>query len=209
VTAHRAATAIAGLATVVVIGLAGCGASPPPAPTTGPAATGAAAGAAAGGAAAGGAGAFNDTDAMFLQMSLDYIQQGRQVTALAKTRATRPEIRRLAADLEAEWDAESPVLTRWLTGWGRPLVADPSAGAHAGHAALQALRPSDIAELRDASGADFDRTALSLLIGRHHNSVEVTRLESAAGAYPPAKEMAATMTRTSQAQVQQMLGLLA
>jgi uncharacterized protein (DUF305 family) len=185
----------------VVIGLAGCGASAP-APATAPAGAGAA------GAGAGGAGAFNDTDAMFLQMSLDYIRQGRQVTALAKTRATRPEIRRLAADLETEWDAESPVMTRWLTGWGRPLVADPSAGAHAGHAALQALRPSDITELRDASGADFDRTALSLLIGRHHNSVEVTRLESAAGAYPPAKDLATTMTQTSLAQVQQMLGLL-
>jgi hypothetical protein len=37
----------------------------------------------------------------------------------------------------------------------------------------------------------------------------VTRLEATGGAYPPARDLAATMTKTRMAQIQQMLRLLA
>jgi uncharacterized protein (DUF305 family) len=174
-------------ALVAVLALAGCGAGerPPTAP------------------------AFNDTDVMFLQMSLEYVRQGDQVAALAESRGGTAEVRKLATDLRAQWRTESGTMQRWLLGWQRPLTADPSEGVHAGHGDLHSLRPADIAELRATRAADFDRTAMTVLVGHLHNCVEVTRMESAGGRYPPARALAEQMTAARQAEIQRMLRLLA
>jgi uncharacterized protein (DUF305 family) len=100
-------------------------------------------------------------------------------------------------------------MQRWLLGWQEPLTADPSEGAHAGHGDLHMMRPSDIGELRSATGKTFDRTAVSLLLGHLGNCVETSRMESAGGAYPPARALADRMTAERQSQIQQMLRLAA
>lgn len=174
-------------ALVAVLVVAGCGEPAAPVATTG----------------------FNDVDVMFLQMGLEQIKEGDQVAALAEQRATAPEIRALATELRDQWRAESGIMQRWLLGWRQPLVPDPDASAHAGHGDLHTLRPSDIAELRAAHGPDFDRTALSLLLGHLHNCVATTRMESAGGAYPPAKNLAESMTAARQRQIRKMLVLVA
>jgi uncharacterized protein (DUF305 family) len=174
-------------ALVAVLALAGCGGGEQP--STAP--------------------AFNDTDVMFLQMSLEYVRQGDQVAALAESRGGTAEVRKLATDLRAQWRTESGTMQRWLLGWQRPLTADPSEGVHAGHGDLHSLRPADIAELRATRAADFDRTAMTVLVGHLHNCVEVTRMESAGGRYPPARALAEQMTAARQAEIQRMLRLLA
>ena len=153
--------------------------------------------------------AFNPTDVMFLQMGLAQIAEGDQVVALAADRAADPRIRTLAAELRGQWRAESGLMQRWLLGWEPPLTADPSAGAHAGHGDLHALRASDIGELRAASGASFDRTAVSLLLGHLGNCVETSRMESGGGDYPPARALAGEMTTRRQGQIQKLLVLAA
>ncbi|MFI7603051.1 DUF305 domain-containing protein [Actinoplanes sp. NPDC049681] len=153
--------------------------------------------------------AYNGTDVMFLQMSLAYIDQGDQVVAVAAQRATAPRLRALAAELAGQWRSEGLTMGRWLTGWQQPPSADPTAGAHAGHGDLHSLRPSDIAELTAAKGEQFDRTAVSLLLGHLHNCVEVSRMEAAGGAYPPARALAERMTAARQIQIQRLLALAA
>lgn len=171
----------------VVAGLtpAGCAAGPEPAPP------------------------FNDTDVMFAQMSLEHIGQGDPVVALAERRAADPAVRELATELRAQWRAEAGTLTGRLNRWGRPLTADPDAGAHAGHGDLHSLRESDVAELAAAGGQTFDRTALSLLLGHLHNGVETARMETAGGRDPEMINLAAASIRLRQSQVQRMLTLLA
>jgi uncharacterized protein (DUF305 family) len=155
------------------------------------------------------AAAFGDTDVMFLQMSLAYAGQGDQVAALAESRARSAEVRALATRLRTQWRTESGTMQRWLLGWERPLTADPSEGAHAGHGDLHSLRPADLAELAATPAADFDRTAMTMLVGHLHNCVEVARMESAGGQYPPARSLATTMTASRQSEIQEMLRLLA
>jgi uncharacterized protein (DUF305 family) len=173
-------------ALLVLLTLAGCAADPAPPPP-----------------------AFNGTDVMFLQMSLDYIRQGDQVVELAAKRATDPRVRTLITELGGQWQTEAGTMHRWLTGWQQPPSADPSADAHAGHGDLHSLRPADLAELAAARGTDFDRTAVSLLLGHLHNCVEVARMEATGGRYPPAKALAETMTTQRQAQIQALLALAA
>ena len=174
------------LLTLLLIALAGCSAQPAPPPP-----------------------AFNATDVMFLQMSLDYIRQGDQVVELASSRATNVQVRTLATELRDQWRTESTTMGRWLTGWAQPPSANPDQGAHAGHGDLHSLRPADIAELEKATGATFDRTAVSLLLGHLHNCVEVSRMEATGGQYPPARTLADTMTKTRQTQIQHLLTLAA
>ena len=69
--------------------------------------------------------AFNATDVMFLQMSLDYIRQGDQVVALASSRATNVQVRTLATELRDQWKTESTTMGRWLTGWTASGVRPP------------------------------------------------------------------------------------
>jgi uncharacterized protein (DUF305 family) len=173
------------LAVVLVLALAGC---------SGPAST---------------APPFNDVDVMFLQMGLEQMAEGDQVAAIAERQAVAPEIRALATELRGRWRDESETMRGWLAGWRQPPSADPNAGAHAGHGELHSLRPSDIADLRAARGADFDRMAVSMLLGDLHNSVETYRMESAGGRYVPALNLAGSMTQSSQATVQKLLALAA
>jgi uncharacterized protein (DUF305 family) len=173
-------------ALIVLLVLAGCAADPAPPPP-----------------------AFTGTDVMFLQMSLDHIRQGEPVVELAAQRATDPRVRVLIAELGEQWQSEAGTMQRWLTGWRQPPSADPAAGAHAGHGDLHSLRPADLAELAAARGPDFDRTAVSLLLGHLHNGVEVARMEVTGGHYPPAKALAETITAQRQAQIQNLLTLAA
>ncbi len=173
-------------ALLVLLTLAGCAADPAPPPP-----------------------AFNGTDVMFLQMSLDYIRQGDQVVELAAKRAADPRVRTLITELGGQWRTEAGTMHRWLTGWQQPPSADPSAGAHAGHGDLHSLRPADVAELRAAQGETFDRTALSLLLGHLHNGVETARMATAGGADPATVSLAATVTATRQEQIRTLLTLLA
>ncbi|AGL18482.1 DUF305 domain-containing protein [Actinoplanes sp. N902-109] len=149
--------------------------------------------------------AWNGTDVMFLQMSLEYVRQGDQVLDLIAQRSD-PGLKALAAELRAQWVTESATMRRWLLGWEQPLAADPDAGAHAGHGDLHSLRPQDIAELK-ATRSDFDGTAQSVLLGHLNNCVETSRMETAGGLYPPARALAERMTTTRQGQVQQLLKL--
>ena len=177
------------LVLAVVLALGGCGAPAAEKPSTAP--------------------AFNDTDVMFLQMSLEYVRQGDQVAALAEARATSAEVRGLATELRTQWRTETGTMQRWLLGWQRPLTADPSEGVHAGHGDLHSLRPRDIAELKATRPADFDRSAMTMLVGHLHNCVEVSRMEAAGGQYPPATALAAAMTTDRQAEIQRLFQLLA
>jgi uncharacterized protein (DUF305 family) len=148
---------------------------------------------------------FGPTDVMFAQMALQQNTDGDQVAALAAARADDPRVRTVAATLRARWKTDSGTLQRWLLGWQQPLTADPSAGAHAGHGDLHALQPADLASLRSATGPAFDRTAVALLLGGLHNSVETTRMESAGGSYPPARSLADGMTAVYQEQIRTLL----
>ena len=82
---------------LLLVALTGCGAAPArPAP------------------------AFNATDVMFLQMSLEHIRQGELVTGPAADRARSPRVRALVTELHAQWQAEAATMQRWLAGWRQP-----------------------------------------------------------------------------------------
>jgi uncharacterized protein (DUF305 family) len=149
--------------------------------------------------------AYNDVDVMFLQMGLEQMTEGDRVAAIAERQAVAPDLRALATELRGRWRDETNTMRAWLTGWQRPLTPDPDSSAHAGHGDLHVLRPADFADLSETKGADFDRTAVSMLLGNLHNSVETYRMESAGGRYAPALNLATSMTQSRQTTIQTLL----
>jgi uncharacterized protein (DUF305 family) len=151
----------------------------------------------------------NAIDVMFVQMALEYHRQAAELVDLTARRGSTQHVRDLASTIRRRSDTEADAMARWLTARGRPLAADPHAGAHAGHGDLHSLRPADVAPLRAASGRDVDRLALSLLLGHHHNTVAIARMELAKGGDDEARRLAEEIVRTRTAEVRQLLALVA
>jgi len=60
----------------------------------------------------------NDADVAFAQQMIPHHQQAVEMAQLAETRAESPEVKDLAADIEAAQDPEIETMTGWLDSWG-------------------------------------------------------------------------------------------
>ncbi|SDZ29486.1 Uncharacterized conserved protein, DUF305 family [Micromonospora pattaloongensis] len=150
--------------------------------------------------------AFNATDVMFAQMMIAHEARGRELVRLAQSGPVRPAVRTLAAAIEVTEAAETETMTGWLRAWGQPLTADPD--AHAAHGGLHGTSDAQVAALRGAPDAEFERDFLNLMIAHQHTAVEYARMATAAGVNPDAAALARRVDQSRSAQVTQMLGLL-
>jgi uncharacterized protein (DUF305 family) len=146
---------------------------------------------------------FNPTDVMFLQMMVPHHEQGRQIAALAKQRLVRPELAMLAAAIESTQATEIAKMVGWLKSWGQPASAD--AGAHAAHGGMPGTSPEEITVVARASGADFERKLLNMLIAHQDDAIQLARMETSAGANPGARALAEQIDRSRTAQIKQLM----
>jgi uncharacterized protein (DUF305 family) len=163
---------------------------------------------------------FNSTDVMFAQMMIPHHQQAVEMATLAETRATNPQVKTLAAQIKAAQAPEIATMTRWLTAWGQPTAA-PSGHDMGGMPGMSSAMPSmihgmpgmmsdaDMAKLKAASGTEFDRQFLQMMIDHHKGAIEMARAEQANGANPDAKALAARIIQTQQAEIDTMQKMLA
>lgn len=150
-------------------------------------------------------GSYNDTDVMFLQMAVPQHEQGVEMARLAEKRATRKEIRDLAAAIRVTQEDELALMKKWLVRWNQPVAYDPDPTAHAGHGGMHGTDPAVLQVLRDTpAGPDFDTRFLNLLTGHQHGAVELARLEQKDGRHPDARALADRIVRSRTAQIQQM-----
>lgn len=150
----------------------------------------------------------NDTDVMFLQMLLAHHGPADEMLRLATERATREEVRTLAAAVRTTQADESRRMTEWLVGWNEPLISDAPADAHAAHGGLPPAGEVEIAALKEASSADFDRLFLNVFTGYQHHAVELARMEIAGGAHIEAVALADRVAHSRRAQIELMLRYL-
>ncbi|MFF2200651.1 DUF305 domain-containing protein [Streptomyces sp. NPDC058145] len=156
------------------------------------------------------AGPRNAQDVSFAQGMIPHHQQALEMAKLADGRASSARVKDLAARIEKAQDPEIRTMTGWLTAWGEQV---PMAGMdHSGHAGMTGMTgmmsDGDMAALKKASGADFDRKFLSLMVEHHRGAVEMAGTEKAKGAYGPARTMAGDIVRAQNAEIQEMKQLL-
>ncbi|MFI2649106.1 DUF305 domain-containing protein [Micromonospora fulviviridis] len=160
--------------------------------------------------AAGASASFDAADVMFAQMMIPHHQQAVEMSELAGTRAADPEVKKLAGQVTAAQGPEIATMRGWLAAWGRPA---PSASAGHGmpgmdHGMPGMMSEADLAKLAAASGTDFDRQFLTMMIAHHEGAITMAREEIARGVHPDATALARQIVTTQQGEIDAMRKVL-
>ena len=150
---------------------------------------------------------FNDADVMFAQLMYPHHAQAVEMAAMAEGRTDNPEVLALASAIEAAQQPEMDQLTAWLTEWGQPA---PSAGMggmdHSPGGGM--MTQQEMGGLMAASGSEFDRQWLTMMIAHHRGAIEMANTEISDGSNPDAQQMARTIVETQQQEIDTMQRLL-
>ncbi|MGN9807028.1 DUF305 domain-containing protein [Micromonospora sp. L32] len=151
---------------------------------------------------------FDDADVMFAQMMIPHHQQAVQMSELADSRAGDPEVERLAAQIKAAQAPEIATMTGWLTAWGRPVPSGSPSGGH-DHGMPGMMSDADMANLAAASGREFDRQFLAMMIAHHQGAITMAEQEIGNGVNADAKAMAQQIITAQQGEIDTMRKILA
>ena len=162
--------ALAAAAAVLVLG--GCGSEPPsPAPAS----------------------TFSQADVTFVQALLPQHRAGIALAGVGAERASRPELRTMAAAIVATQRDEVARMTEWLVVWKQAPASEAAAGP-------------DLAGLRAAGQPSFDKRFLSLLIEQQQAAVRLAQAEEAGGSNVNARSFATQVRLSREAQIKQLRG---
>ncbi|MEV1143180.1 DUF305 domain-containing protein [Micromonospora sp. NPDC049799] len=199
--ARRAA--LAGATVTAAVVLTACGGDHSSGGNHGmPAATGAAPSAGASAATV------DDADVMFAQMMIPHHQQAVEMADLATTRAGDSEVKRLAGQIKAAQGPEIATMSGWLAEWGRPAPSPGAEMPHMDHGMPGMMSEADMSKLAAASGREFDRQFLTMMIAHHEGAVTMAQTELSEGADPRAKDLAQQIITSQQAEIATMRKIL-
>lgn len=147
----------------------------------------------------------NKADATFVRSMIPHHEQAVQMAKMATSHAASPEVRDLAATIEAAQGPEITTMTGWLTAWGEKAMAG-SMPAMKGDTGM--MSDSDMSRLDAATGAAFDRMFLTMMIGHHSGAIQMARTEQTTGENPDAIALARAIEAAQAAQIAEMRTML-
>lgn len=144
---------------------------------------------------------FSGTDIMFAQMMIPHHQQAVDMSTLAETRTTNPEILALAKQIK---DAQAPEIKQ-MTDWIESSGAGMDMGHDMGMGGM--LTEEQMAALENAQGAAFDKLYLEGMIGHHQGALQMAKMiENSDNA--EAKQLAANIMKSQSAEIDKMKQML-
>lgn len=154
----------------------------------------------------------NQADITFAQSMIPHHQQAVEMAEMAESRASNPTVKALAATIRQAQAPEIEQLTGWLTTWGAPMPSAPPGGAH-GMPGMNTQMPGmmtekDMAAMKAATGAAFDKMFLQMMIQHHQGAVEMAKTEQQQGKDAAAKALAAKIVADQTAEITKMQALL-
>lgn len=159
---------------------------------------------------------FSAADVVFARDMIPHHAQAVEMSDLALERSTDPQVRSLAAQIDATQGPEMAEMTGWLEQWGQPLPEASGAegghgGAHGGdHSAMPGMMSADqMQRLGEANGVAFDRMWLEMMIEHHEGAVVMAEAQLQAGQFPATATLARSIIATQTAEIAQMRELLA
>ena len=149
----------------------------------------------------------NDADVEFVQSMIVHHEQAIDMAELAVVRASDPKVKEFAARIKQAQDPQVATMRGWLGEWGEepPPSGD---GDHSGMDVSGMMSGEEMAELEQASGEDFDRLFLRMMIRHHEGAVAMATAETGDGEFGPAKELASQIGAGQQVEIEEMEGLL-
>ena len=144
---------------------------------------------------------FSGTDIMFAQMMIPHHQQAVDMSTLAETRTTNPEILALAKQIK---DAQAPEIKQ-MTAWIESSGSSMDMGHDMGMGGM--LTDEQMTALENAQGAAFDKLYLEGMIGHHQGALQMAKMiENSDNA--EAKQLAANIMKSQSAEIDKMKQML-
>ena len=151
----------------------------------------------------------NDADVAFAQGMIPHHEQAIEMAEMALEKSETPEVTDLAALIVDAQGPEIEKLRGWLEDWDESESADD--GGHSGMGDDESggmMSEADMAALEKASGEEFDRMFLEMMIEHHKGAIEMAETELEDGEFADAQAMARDIIDTQKAEIEEMEGLL-
>ena len=132
---------------------------------------------------------YTEADVRFMQMMIVHHQQAVDMSELVEARTNNEEIVAAAGRILASQADEISFMKEWLAERGQPLAmshglhgAHQGHGDHSAHAAHMEMpgmtmagmaSPEQLAALKAASGTEFDRMFLTMMIAHHDGAIDM------------------------------------
>lgn len=176
--------------------------------------------------------AHNQADIAFAQAMIPHHAQAIEMARLATSRAQSPQVKDLAGRIEQAQSPQIATMTTWLRTWNAAVPAAGQAGmGHTGAGQMPAMGTGQqmsmsqtpamgagqtpgmmdsqqMQQLQQATGAEFDRTFLQMMISHHQGAIAMARTELADGQNPQATQHAQQIIDAQQSEIQNMQKLL-
>ena len=149
------------------------------------------------------------SDAQFMRDMIPHHQQALEMSRLAPDRTNSPELLEIAGKIEAAQGDEIAFMEQWLTSRGESVNRSYT---HAGHHTMKGMATeTQMAALAAASGVEFDRQFLSLMIAHHEGAIDMVEalMEQPGSAYDPTLfEFTTDVSNDQLREIELMHGLL-
>lgn len=203
----RRPLALAATGLALVLTLAACGSGDHSAMTSGGASTAAV------------AGEGRTADISFAQLMIPHHEQAIEMADLALAQASSPEVKKLAEEIKAAQDPEIAQMKSWLAAWGAPEKMDgsTSSGGSMDHSGMDMggmssagmMSAEDMQKLMDATGAEFDRMWLQMMIAHHQGAITMANQVLTTTSDAQVKALAEAVVSGQTTEIETMQKLLA
>ena len=157
---------------------------------------------------------WNHADVAFVQMMVPHHAQALEMSAMAPERAASKQVLALARRIKGAQGPEVLTMSSWLQTRDIEVPKageDPASYDHGehGHMEMQGmLTREQLAELKAARGARFDRLFLRDMIGHHQGDVDMAQQVAVDGTDLQVSEIAADVNTGQAAEINRMRDLL-
>lgn len=148
-------------------------------------------------------------DVTFAQQMIPHHEQAVEMAemALDPERDASQPVRDLATRIAKAQQPEIEEMTGWLEGWDEDV---PTRSSHGDDHEMSGMMSEDqMSALAAATGTDFDRMWLQMMIEHHEGAVEMAETEIADGQDSRAKALARAIIDAQRAEITEMERLLA
>ncbi len=171
----------------------------------------------------------SDADVTFAQLMISHHEQAVQMADMALQQSTSAEVTDLATQIKAAQDPEIGQMRGWLQQWGAPEQmdgmdgmghgamghgdtdsgsGDSGSGDSGGQSAGGMMSDADMGALGNASGADFDRMWLTMMIAHHEGAIKMAEQVKAESTNPDVIALADAVVAGQKKEIDTMQQLL-
>lgn len=154
-------------------------------------------------------GPHNAADVTFATGMIPHHGQAIDMAQMALEKASNPGVMKLAEAIRAAQDPEIAQMSGWLTGWGEPVPSRSMSGMDMDSMDMGGMMSEqDMSRLENATGAEFDRMWLTMMVQHHRGAVAMAKTELREGQNEDAKQLARAVVDAQSKEIATMSALL-